>query len=99
MTIVYTVEMGPNLYYANGSWLGVSTAKNINEARWFLDEISASRTAKRFGGKVLAYTLERVEERDSELDMLRSAVIELQHERDDAYAKINELLGSQEETE
>ena len=59
-------------------------------------EKTAAGVAKRTGGKVLSYVLERTEERDSEIDMLRSAVIQLQRERDEAYGKISELDGGRE---
>ena len=96
MTPMYVVELGYNIYYVNGSFLGNSTTRNIADAKWFLDEKTAAGVAKRTGGKVLSYVLERTEERDSEIDMLRSAVIQLQRERDEAYGKISELDGGQE---
>lgn len=95
MTTVYIVEIGNGLYYINGSFLGNSTTKNIADAKWFLDEKTAAGVAKRTGGQILPYVLERLEERDSEIDMLRSAVIQLQRERDEAYAQISNLLGGE----
>lgn len=95
MTPVYVVEVGYGLYYVDGSFLGNRTTKNIAAAKWFLDEKSAASVAKRSKGTVIPYVLERIEERDSEIDMLRSAVIQLQRERDEAYEKISELMGGE----
>lgn len=90
MTPIYVVEIGPNLYMANLRGLLISgSTRNITDAKWFLDAASAEQAAKKLHGRVQAYMLERAEERDSEIDMLRSAVIELQRERDELLEQEN----------
>jgi len=100
MTPVYVVELGPNLYVSGGrAFLMAQTTRNITDAQWFLDEMTADRVAKKNHGSVQKFILERAEERDSELDMLRSAVIELQRERDELLTQGETDAGSETGTD
>lgn len=96
MTPVYVIELGPNLYVSrSNAFLIAQTTHNITDAWWILDEATATRVAKKQHGTVQKFILERVEERDSELDMLRSAVIELQRERDELLTVREKDAGSE----
>lgn len=82
---IYLVKVGGNLYLNSRSYgFFQSTTSSILNAIWFEEREEAEYHAKKtFGGQVIEYRLTQEGAEESEIDMLKASITELQRQRDE----------------
>lgn len=82
---IYVVKVGGKLYLDSKSYgFFQSTTPDLLKATWFEDREEAELHAKKtIGGKVIEYTLSDNDANESEIDMLKASIVELQRQRDE----------------
>ena len=87
----YTIRIGGKLYLESTQFFtSQRTTSNVFAARRFDTYQDAEKVAKKtFGGEIVELTLSDESEADSELDMMRASIKQLQKERDAALNELN----------
>ena len=87
---VYAVKLGGKLWVDSKFYFfSKSATKNLLNAHFFQDYKEAEKVAKMTSGKVKEINIIEGDEEETEVDLLRASIIQLQKERDAALNQLN----------
>ena len=91
----YAIRIGGKLYLQSKQFFtSQKTTTNVFDAMLFDSYSSAQKALKSvFGGEIIELTLTDRHDDESELDMLRASVKQLQIERDEAIKELKKIRG------